>query len=153
MKENYYISKNTYVFQSNFDKNGFENSKVFEKNREINVRKSPLHIVKESYERIASDYEGAVRGARAILNKRNQVPVVYSALSEIVLLHFPSIDRLGKVWVINKYIQHIKPYEGNKTIIQMDNGHSIPVGMKFHLVQDRCIQATYLQTVAQQRHP
>lgn len=153
MRNFYYINNNTYAFHSNFDSYGFERTRVIEKEEKFHINKSPLKIVQESFEHIGSNYEGAVRGARAILNRRNHIPIVFSAPSEIVLIHFPTTDQLGKVWLVNKYIYDIKPHEEKSTMIQMENGQSIQVGMKFQLVQDRCIQATYLQRVVQQRHP
>lgn len=111
MKSYYFISNSTYVFHSNFDSNGFEHSRVIEREQVFNVKKSPLKIVQESFEHIGSDYEGAIRGARAILNRRNHIPVVYSAPTEIVLLNFPTTDQLGRVWIVNKYIYDVKPYE------------------------------------------
>lgn len=154
MLQNYFINNETYVFYSSFDNNGFEHSMVIEKEQEFQVKKSPIKIVQESFEHIGSDYEGAIRGARAILNRRNHIPVVFSASTEIVLLNFPTIDQLGRVWIVNKYIYDVRPCEEKTTtIIQMVNGRTIQVGMKFQLVHDRCIQATYLQRIALLRHP
>jgi competence transcription factor ComK len=148
----YFINNETYAFHSNFDSCGDENSKVIEKERKIKVRKSPLKIVQDSYKHIGSDYNGAVRGARAILNRRNHIPVVYSGPAEIVLIQFPTTDHLGKIWIVNKYIDDVKPMEEDSTLIQMVNGHTIEIGLRFQLVHDRRMEATFLQTIALQRH-
>ena len=91
----YVINKNTSAICSHFDNNGYEHSVILKSNGdEIYDQKSPTKIVDYSFKHKIKGLQGAIHCARFILNKKQDVPVIYSLSNKCTKIHCNRILRV-----------------------------------------------------------
>lgn len=144
LKEDYLINGDTCAILSDFDNYGNEYSMVIEGEQKFLVMKPPNKIVEDSYIFRGFDLNGARNGARFILKKKKNVPVVYSLDPGIILIPCKTPDRRGKIWLINSQICDIEPLGDELTNVHMFGGHTLTVSMKCKILQNKRIQCSFL---------
>ncbi|WP_033827647.1 competence protein ComK [Bacillus andreraoultii] len=151
-KEDYFINGDTCAIVSDFDHYGKEYSIVFERGRRIIVLKPPNKIVKDSYIFRGFPMEGAQIGARFLLKRRKDVPIVYSINPGIILIRCMTADRRGTVWLVNSQILDFEPYHKARTTkIQFHGGHNLIVGITSGRLQKRRQEGSFLQLLVSDR--
>lgn len=151
-KEDYFINGDTCAIVSDFDHYGNEYSIVFEGGRRIIVLKPPNKIVEDSYMFRGFPMDGALTGARFLLKRRKDVPIVYSINPGIILIRCLTADRRGTVWLVNSQIIDYEPHHKARTTkIQIHGGHNILVGITSGKLQTRRHEGSFLQMLVSDR--
>ena len=145
----YVINRNTSAICSHFDNKGYEHSVILNSDgEEIHDQKSPTKIVDYSFKHKANGLQGAIDGARFILNKKQDVPVIYSLSNKIILLRVKTTDGRGTIVLVDSQILNTEPYSSNQTEVYLLNGKSILVGTKHHLLVNKRKDCAYLHSEA-----
>lgn len=150
-ENNYILRATTVALESTFDNHGYEQCIVHERNRKLLVNKTPLQIVEDSFSFLVYDYKGANKGARDLLNKRNQVPFMYSLNLEMVIIPCKKPER-GEIFLVNKHIKGFERLGKNYTKVLLSTGDVLTIDMKHKLFGDKRVASSHLLVSMLERH-
>lgn len=138
MKLEYVITAKTYSIESCFDEYGNEHSMIEENSgAEFFNKKTPTDIVEYSFNSKGYGFDGAIAGARFLLNKKQNVPVLYSYYEKILLIRCKTADGKGTVFLSDLHIHTLEPLNDRQTKVIWKNGKSLIVGEKHHILENK----------------
>lgn len=148
----YIINTRTLALITEFDQYGNENTLVYELTDTFIINKRPIEIVEASFNYLGNGLEGAMKGARQILNKKKLVPVALHVPLGIILFPCKLAKREGIAWLINKCIYTAEAIADKITRVYLINGARVEVAMSFPVFQDKRNQSSFLYTTLNGRY-
>ncbi len=137
IKEAYKITNNTIAIlpakQIEFD------SYVFELNRKICVKKTPLQLIKEA----CIDYWSTFYGRRDVVMKRmgykQKVPIPISTKYGIVAFPTHNINSFECAWLFTEHIRKIQqhPNHPDRSLVIFTNRKTLPFDVSLHILQSQ----------------
>ncbi len=138
-----------------YDQRGKLCARVVTDEKSFLVDRSCLQILNDSLNCIGYDLKGAIRGTRCILgNHRMMCPIMVNPYLGICLFPTKSPQKDACIWFNPDHIVNTKA-SGNKTIIELSNGHTILVDSKLFSFNNKLQIANQLKQITSQRgnHP
>lgn len=150
MRKRYLINTETISLSSEFDEYGNENTRVIEGANMFLVAATPNEIIDYTFKFYGFSLNGALTGAKEILDGAYCLPVVIDVKDGIVLFPCGAFRQKDSVWIANNHIIDIEKL-GNETIIHTSYGHCLIVPMSAAQVHKKRGQAAILHSTLQHR--
>lgn len=141
--EDYSINRSTIAFQSIFSDYGEHHTIVYEQQREIYVKKSPLAILEENILLLGTTYDGIIRATRYFLPGQKMLCILFSALDRICFFHTTSISRDDNLLLVYSHVIKIEP-SGKGSVLTFSNGKRIYVPVFHRILINRRSHASYV---------
>jgi competence protein ComK len=148
--DNYLVEKNMVCMMGEYDRYGKLCARVIIGNKSYLVNRTCLQILNDSLKYIGYDLKGAVTGAKFILGNRNMCPVMVNPYQVICLFPNKSPQKEDCIWFNPDHIVKTKAC-GNRTLIELSNGHSILVDSKRSSFNNKMQIANQLKEISSQR--
>ncbi|MEH7335336.1 competence protein ComK [Neobacillus drentensis] len=150
----YFIEKKVILIMGEFDQYGKPCSRIMAGKTTFLVDKTPLHLLDDTLQYIGFDLRGAIIGAKSILNKTMKCPIMVNPYQGICLFPSKSPHKIDCIWFDPEHIINTKA-TGNKTEVELSNGHFIIVDTKFAPFNEKLQTAKYLKrlTIERGTHP
>jgi competence protein ComK len=118
------------------------------------VDRTPLQLLDDTITYIGFDLRGAMASAKLILGERARCPIIVNPYQGICLFPNKSPFKADCIWFNPEHIVRTKAI-GNKTEIELSNGHSIIVDSKLNSFNNRIQKANQLMQISKNRgnHP
>lgn len=151
MKSGYLINQETISLISYFDDLGFEHSRVIEGSKTFLVRQSPEKILDETLQYLGSSFDGAMRGAKAILGNKYRLPISISPSQGITWFPCNSFRSKESIWLANSHIEYLERVLPSETIVHMSQGHALNIRMRKKQIEERMGRSAVLQSKLKER--
>jgi competence protein ComK len=148
--DNYLVEKNMVFMMGEYDQYGKLCARVIIGNKSYLVNRTCLQILNDSLTYIGYDLKGAITGAKFILGNRHMCPVMVNPYQVICLFPNKSPQKEDCIWFNPDHIVKTKAI-GNRTLIELSNGHSILVDSKRYSFNNKMQIANQLKEISSQR--
>ncbi|MDQ0269195.1 competence protein ComK [Cytobacillus purgationiresistens] len=123
------VNRHTVFILGEYQSDGSLFTRVVEENRTFLAERKPIQVLDATLNRIGFNFEGAIKGARSILGKRNKPPIILNPTLGICMFPIKSPHKDDCIWFNPNHI--FKTNEiGRQTEVVFSNGHSIKVDLK-----------------------
>lgn len=144
MTKRFNINSETAAIFSHFDHLGNEKTIVYQGNSVIYLPMPPQEVVTKAMEHLGYNFQGAIKGAQSILDRKSSVPFAYLISAGIVLIPTPTANKMGKVFLVSSHIKRIMRNNKTTSIVRFYNGRSMIVGMKYDRLRTQVTEASHL---------
>jgi competence protein ComK len=125
-------------------------SRIMVEKTTLLVDRHPLHLLDDTLKYIGSDLRGAIAGAKYILNKTVKCPVIVNPYQSVCLFPSKSPQKQDCIWFNPDHIVNIKAI-GNKTQVELSNGHFMLVDAKLTAFNNKLQTAHQLKRLTKER--
>ncbi len=142
---NYEICQETLYLEASGAK-----TKIFEKDRTIEIDNNVQKIMEASCEYFGSSFEGRRKGTKNLIGVTHKAPIIIEETREIIF--FPTTSpRLDEcIWIS---LNNLKNYykSNDKVVIEFNNGKKIVLDLSFGIVDNQILRASRLDAVLRKR--
>ncbi len=142
------------LMMGEYDRYGKQCARVMVGGLSFLVDRTPLQLLDDTLTYIGYDLRGAMASAKLILGERARCPIIVNPYLGICLFPNKSPFNADCIWFNPEHIVRTKAM-GNKTEIELSNGHSIIVDSKLTSINNRIHKANQLMQISRKRgnHP
>lgn len=133
-----------------YDQNGKLCSRIMVEKTTLLVDTAPLNLLDDTLKYIGFDLRGAIAGAKYILNKKVKCPIIVNPYQSVCLFPSKSPQKQDCIWFNPEHIVNIKAM-GNKTEVELSNGHFMLVDAKLTAFNNKLQTANLLKRLSKER--
>jgi competence protein ComK len=148
--DNYLVEKDLVFMTGEYNRYGRFCARVVKGNHSYLINRTCLQILNDSLNYIGYDLKGAITGAKFILGNRSMCPVMVNPYQVICLFPNKSPQKEDCIWFNPDHIVKTMAC-GNRTLIELSNGHSILVDSKLYSFNNKRQIANQLKEISSQR--
>ncbi|MBT2738097.1 competence protein ComK [Bacillus sp. ISL-7] len=154
IQKSYFIEKKMILLMGEYDCYGKLCARVMAGGSSFLVDRTPLQLLDDTLNYIGYDLRGAMASAKLILGERARCPIIVNPYLRICLFPNKSPHKGDCIWFSPEHIVRTKAM-GNKTKVELSNGHSIIVDSKLTFFNNRIHIANQLMQISMKRgnHP
>ncbi|MDF2790521.1 MAG: hypothetical protein K0S80_3622 [Neobacillus sp.] len=150
IQKNYFIEEKMILMMGEYDGYGKPCARVMAGSASFLVDRTPLQILDDTLMYIGFDLRGAMASAKLILDERSRCPIIVNPYLGICLFPNHSPFNPDCIWFNPEHIVRTKA-AGNKTEVELSNGHSIIVDSKLTSFNNRIHKAQLLMQISMKR--
>jgi len=142
---NYVISFDTFMLQP-VNEGEVISTRVIERNRELNISKKPIHIVKKSCDYYGSSLQNSVNIARLTLGNHHKTPIIVAHDFGIPYIFLPTMSPTSEhnIWISYHAIGFLEP-DGLGCIVHLKNNCSYKVNISIATMYRQLGFCTFLE--------
>ena len=125
-------------------------SKVIERDREIEVDKTPMEIVESSCQYFGSSFVGRLKGTKNLTGVTHKSPIIIEETNEIIFFPTSSPRLYECCWISLNNISDYQKDSNNSTIL-FDTGYQLSLDMSYGSLDNQILRATRLESVLRKR--
>lgn len=133
-----------------YDQNGKLCSRIMVEKTTLLVDRAPLNLLDDTLKYIGFDLRGAIAGAKYILNKTVKCPIIANPYQSVCLFPSKSPQKQDCIWFNPDHIVNTKAI-GNKTEVELSNGHFMLVDAKLTAFNTKLQTANQLKRLTKER--
>jgi competence protein ComK len=133
-----------------YDQHGKLCSRIMVEKTTLLVDKPPLHLLDDTLKYIGFDLRGAIAGAKYILNKTVMCPIIVNPYQSVCLFPSKSPQKQDCIWFNPDHLINTKAI-GNKTQVELSNGHFMLVDAKLTAFNNKLQTANQLKRLTKER--
>lgn len=154
IQKNYLIEKKMILMMGEYDRYGKLCARVMAGSSSFLVDRTPLQLLDDTLTYIGFDLRGAMASAKLILDQRTRCPIIVNPYQCIYLFPNKSPFKADCIWFNPEHIVSTKSV-GNKTQVELSNGHSIIIDSRLNSFNNRIQKANQLMHISMNRgnHP
>ena len=148
--KNFFIDKKVILAMGEYDQNGKLCSRIMVEKTTLLVDRAPLNLLDDTLKYIGFDLRGAIAGAKYILNKTVMCPIIVNPYQSVCLFPSKSPQKQDCIWFNPDHIINTKSI-GNKTQVELSNGHFMLVDAKLTAFNNKLQTANQLKRLTKER--
>jgi competence protein ComK len=148
--KNFFIAKKVILVMGEYDQNGKLCSRIMVEKTTLLVDRAPLNLLDDTLKYIGFDLRGAIAGAKYILNKTVKCPIIVNPYQSVCLFPSKSPQKQDCIWFNPDHIVNTKAI-GNKTEVELSNGHFMLVDAKLTAFNNKLQTANQLIRLTKER--
>lgn len=125
-------------------------SKVIERDREIEVDKTPMEIVESSCQYFGSSFVGRLKGTKNLTGVTHKSPIIIEETNEIIFFPTSSPRLYECCWISLNNISDYQKDSNNSTIL-FDTGYQLSLDISYGSLDNQILRATRLESVLRKR--
>ena len=122
-------------------------SKVFELDGDFVVNMSPLAIIKNSCLFFGCTYEGRRDASKEIIGVDMKVPIIIEDSRNIIFFPTSSCIHKSSSWISYQNLLKYSKINDSSSILYFKNGKSLPIDVKYNLVDNQVVRCIKLDTL------
>lgn len=150
IQKQYFIEKKMILMMGEYDSNGKLCTRVMAEKTSFLVDRTPLQLLNDNLTYIGFNLDGPMKGAKAILGKRNKCPVIVNPYLGICLFPDKSPNKADCILFNPEHIVKTTAIR-SQTLVEFSNGHSIIVDCKLSAFNHKIETAKQLLRISKKR--